>query len=45
VKLLNLSNKYSGYAFAFDQNGKQIKLKEVDSGKLGDKKYPNVKLY
>jgi len=45
IKLLNMPIGHETLFFGFDNNGKQIPVKIIDEGILGDHKYPKVRLF
>ena len=45
IRILSGPANYSGYFFAVDVDGKQIKLEKIGEGMLGDGKYPNTRLF
>jgi hypothetical protein len=45
IRVLSGPPNFTGYFFAVDANGEQIKLKEVGRGTLGDKQFPGIRLF
>lgn len=45
IRMLDGPPNYTGYFFAIDSSGKQIKLERTGSGRLGDNKYPGLRLF
>lgn len=45
IRMLSGPPNYKGYFFAVDKEGNQIEIKRVGTGRLGDHKYPGVRLF